>query len=312
MTRQKSIGFLSAVFLATLLLPLTASALVHVARSGENLKQLADRYYGNRKFSMIIRAANGFLHPDNGRLLPGEMVEIPEVTYHRVSVEDTWKDLAARLLGTPRRASFLAEINNMKPDDDALVEGKIIVIPYQLLYVLAPDETLKDIAKFYLGKKFTSKWLRNYNLKKKKKYNRGDALIIPLVCVELTPKERAKKKNRSATIYSKEDRSMQITAAKQLSGLRDDFDNGRYMNIVTTAQRLIGTGRLTKPQQIGIYKFLAFAYVAFNEQTLARAAFKKALDLQPGMDLSPITTSPKILNVFKEACELPANTDEQH
>jgi len=46
--------------------------------------------------------------------------------------------------------------------------------------------------------------------------------------------------------------------------------------------------------------FLAFSYAAFNEMDLVRAALLEALKLQPAMELSPMTTSPKILAIFQE------------
>ena len=67
------------------------------------------------------------------------------------------------------------------------------------------------------------------------------------------------------------------------------------------AERLLGAGKLTVPQQIGVYKYLASAYVAFGEREAAVAVFRQALAKQPEMELSPITTSPKILEAFREA-----------
>ena len=73
------------------------------------------------------------------------------------------------------------------------------------------------------------------------------------------------------------------------------------MEIVASASRLIGRGQLTVPQEIGVYNYLAFAYVALGEKALAVEAFKRTLTLQPEMELSTITNSPKILAVFNEA-----------
>jgi len=85
--------------------------------------------------------------------------------------------------------------------------------------------------------------------------------------------------------------------------MREDFSNGRYLEIVAAAQRLLGTGKLTDPQKIGTYQYLGFAYVAFGMRVEAISAFRKALEFQPEMELSPITTSPKILEVFAAARE---------
>ena len=68
-----------------------------------------------------------------------------------------------------------------------------------------------------------------------------------------------------------------------------------------TASRLLGYGRLTVPQEIGIRNFLASAYVALGERSLAVKTFRRAIELQPEMELSSITNSPKILDAFNEA-----------
>jgi tetratricopeptide (TPR) repeat protein len=276
----------------------------HVARAGETLDQLATLYYGSVSFSMIIRAANGFLHPDDGRLLEGERVRIPEVTYHRVAPGETWEAIADRFLGSPRRGRFLAEMNGAAPTS-ALAEGQVVKVPYQLLYVLAPRETLKTVAAQYLGGAFPASWLNGYNLfKKKKPLGRGDALLVPLANVELTAAAKARIKDAAGADSSAEDKQLQAEAARAIEALRKDYVEGRYVRAVATAARLLGTGKLTIPQQIGVYKYLASAYVAFGDRAAAVAAFREALAKQPEMELSPITTSPKILEVFREAQRL--------
>lgn len=294
---------MARLLLATALLaaPVAAGAHDHVARAGETLDQLATTYYGAVERSMIIRAANGFLHPDDGRLIEGERVKIPEVTYHRATAGDTWETIADRYLGSPRRGRFLAEMNGVDPTS-VLAEGQIVKVPYQLLYVLAPDESLKSVAKQYLGGAFPASWLHSYNLfKKKKTLGRGDALLVPLVNVELTAAAKARIGEAAGGDPTAADREFQAEAARAIARLREDYVKGRYVRVVADAERLLGSGKLTVPQQIGVYKYLASAYVAFRDREAAVAVFGEALARQPDMDLSPITTSPKILEAFREA-----------
>ena len=286
---------------AACLLTEEAAGWVHVARAGENLDELSSRYYGSRDISIAIRAANGFMHPDDGRLLQGERVELPEMIYHEVKDDEEWDQLADRYLGSPKRGRFLAELNGLSPDENP-APGKIVKIPYQLLYVLAPDETLKSIARIFLQGKHSVKWLKEYNFKKKKKWGRGDPLLVPLMNVEFTQKEKERIEGlRGGGAPSAEDQQVQVDAVAQMTKLRESFEQGKYVLIVATAHRLLGTGKLTVPQQIGVYKYLAFAYVAFGDMAQARETFRHALVLQPGMELSPITTSPKILKAFRDA-----------
>jgi phage tail protein X len=299
---RRSCTALAAAVLAVSTLALPAAAWVHVARAGETLEQLARRYYGRPEQSKVIRAANGFVHPNDGRLIEGERVEIPEVTYHRARRGDDWESIAEHYLGSARRGAFLAELNDKHPDEP-LVEGKIIKIPYQLLYILAPDESLKAIARDYLGRARGATWLKDYNLKQKKKYGRGDALLVPLVDVEFAEDERRRTDAERGEQYSGKDLQAQIDAVAQIAAMRKAFATGRYVRMVATGQRLLHVGQLTVPQQIGVHKYLAFAYVALGARQMAHGAFIEAIALQPGMELSPITTSPKILEVFHEARE---------
>jgi nucleoid-associated protein YgaU len=299
-----------AVLIAALSSPLPAAAWIHVARAGETLEQLAGRYYGRPELSMMIRAANGFVHPDDGRLIEGERVEIPEVTYHRVSSGESWSSIAERYLGSARRGKFLAELNG-EAADTILVAGKIVKIPYQLLYILAPDESLRSIARAYLGGKRNSDWLKAYNIKRKKKYGRGDALLVPVVGVEFTDEEQRRITAERDVRFTGEDQQAQARAVAQITALREAYATGRYVQMVAAGQRLLHAGKLTVPQQIGVHKFLGFAYVALGVRDLAVGAFIAAIELQPDMELSPITTSPKILAVFREAREKAAKDNSR-
>ncbi len=293
------IPFIAAAVAFLMLWGGSALAWTHVARDDETLKELAALYYGNPAREIIIRAANGFMHPDDGSLLQGEQVEIPVVTYHSVAEGEDWFSLANRYLGSSKRAPFLAELNDQTAEANP-TPGKIVKIPYQLLYIFAPDETLKSVTRLFMGKDYPPEWLRDYNLRKKKKFGRGDAILIPLIDVEFTAAAKKRIETLSSAKVSEEDKDAQIEAAAQIAKLREAYDRGRYLEIVSLGQALIGGTQLTNPQRVGVYKYLAFAYVAFDETGLARQAFENALELQPSMELSPITVSPKIMTVFQE------------
>lgn len=59
--------------------------------------------------------------------------------------------------------------------------------------------------------------------------------------------------------------------------------------------------QLKQTDQVEAHKYLAFSYVAFGDRNKAKEQFKKALLLNPGMELDPATVSPKIIKVFEEA-----------
>lgn len=309
-SRAAMVSFGVAVLVFFSVLPAIASAWTHVAQAGENLEQLARRYYGKPELSHVIRAANGFVYPDNGSLTQGESVKVPEVYVHRFADGDSWADLAAKYLGTARRGLFLAKMNNFE-FEKVPATGTLIKIPYHLKHIFAPGESLKTVTKLYYGKRQPPSWISKYNFTKKRRFGRGEALIIPLVELEFTPEERERIEEERASRYSARDADDQKEAIKGIAELKSTFEAGKYVEMIAIAERLRGKGRLTIPQQIGVYMYLAFAYVALAEKDLAEQAFLKALRLQPGMDLSPITTSPKILEIFTKAKRIASSAKEK-
>lgn len=285
---------------AVLALSGKASSLNHVARDGETIIQLANRYYGNSDLSMVIRAANGFIHPDDGTLTPGEWVFIPETTPYQFKAGDTWESIADKYLASEKRGKFLAELNEYK-EDSIPPEGTLIRIPYHLRHIFAADETLRSVSKLYYGKNGSSRFLMNYNLTRKKRFNRGEVLIVPLMNISLTEEEMKRVANERGQCFSDSDVEAQSLARDAIAKIKKTFEEGRYLEMVSIAMLTLGRGKLTVPQLIGIHNYLAFAYVALGETTLAFHAFEKALELEPTMELSPITTSPKIRVVFKRA-----------
>jgi hypothetical protein len=189
-----------------------------------------------------------------------------------------------------------AEVDKMPPP------GTIIKVPYHVRHIFARGESLRSVTRSYYGKKRSTRWVRAYNLTKKKRFKWLDVLIFPLMDIELTEEERARlEKERGGRRLTPEDLDEQEKSRLALVEIRRAYAGGRYVQTVALAQRLLGRGRLTVPQRIGLNTFIGNAYVALDQPDLAREAFTEALRLQPAMELSPITTSPKILAVFREA-----------
>ena len=293
-------SFSILVFVWTVLAANQTSAWTHMAKTGETLDQLATRYYGAADKGAVIRAANGFIHPDDGRLVEGEAVFIPEVRYIRVKEGDSWESLANMFLSSARRAGFLAEMNDMN-DDKMPPTGAVIKIPFHLRHIFAKDESLRTVVKLYYKNSRSTEWLKDYNNPGKKKYGRGEVIIIPLLALDFTEPEQTAIDAFRRDLQTKADMERQQKTRHIIAKLKADYETGRYVAMVADASRLLGDGRLTVPQEIGVFNYLAQAYTALGEVEMAIAAFKEALNRQPEMELSTITTSPKILDAFKEA-----------
>lgn len=294
------LALLLLVAFCVLLWTKETAAWIHMAKTGETLDQLAIRYYGIPNKESVIRAANGFIHPDDGRLAEGEAIFIPEVRYIRVKEGDSWESLANAFLSSARRAGFLAEMNNMS-EDKMPPEGAVIKIPFHLRHIFATDESLRTVVKLYYQNRRSTEWLKDYNNPGKKKYGRGEVIIVPLLAIDFTEPEQTAVDAFRQNLQTKADMEYQQQTRQVIAKLKTDYENGRYVAMVADASRLLGDGRLTIPQEIGVYNFLAYAYTALGEKQMAIASFKEALTRGPEMELSTITTSPKILDAFKEA-----------
>jgi tetratricopeptide (TPR) repeat protein len=86
-----------------------------------------------------------------------------------------------------------------------------------------------------------------------------------------------------------------------LGRAKTHYYNGEYENAITELEKaLLYLRQLKRTDQVEAYKYLAFSYVAFGNRIKAKEQFRKALVLDPELELDPATVSPKIIKVFEE------------
>lgn len=89
---------------------------------------------------------------------------------------------------------------------------------------------------------------------------------------------------------------------KMLEKAKLYYNSGEYENAIKQLESALQyLKQLTQNEQVEAYKYLAFSYVAFGDKEKAKEQFKKALVLDPKIELDPATVSPKIIKVFEEA-----------
>jgi len=89
---------------------------------------------------------------------------------------------------------------------------------------------------------------------------------------------------------------------KMLDKAKLYYNNGEYENAINQLESALQyLKQLNKNEQVEAYKYLAFSYVAFGDKEKAKEQFKKALTLDPKLELDPATVSPKIIKIFEEA-----------
>lgn len=80
------------------------------------------------------------------------------------------------------------------------------------------------------------------------------------------------------------------------------YSNGEYESAISELENALQyLKQLESTDQVEAYKYLAFSYVAFGDKEKAKKQFKRALALEPRMELDPTIVSPKIIKVFEEA-----------
>lgn len=82
------------------------------------------------------------------------------------------------------------------------------------------------------------------------------------------------------------------------------YEEGKYFEVIEQAENALKDTNLTLEDRVGIHIIIAFSYIALNKERLAKLEFIEALSLKPELELDPMLTSPKIIQVFKEAKEL--------
>lgn len=294
------------VFAAALLLVSNdASAFSHVVSQGETLAQIAIKVYGTSRFEVAIAGANALDAHGGSAIVPGQRLEIPAPSHHRVAEGETWFHLARIHLGDPQRAGTLARANGAVPWVPP-VPNQEIEIPAVVAHIVAENETMTMLAQRYLGDANKEWELHLYNGRKpEQRLARGDVVLIPLLDLTLT--EEGKKAARVAADRVRTEGGGQAYEAQrhaesEIPSLYGDLRAGRYVEAVAKGNRLLGSGELTKPQLGAIYRALLEAYVALDAHGEAEAACKLwRTNVGSEAKLDPRMTSPKI----RAACETP-------
>ncbi len=90
--------------------------------------------------------------------------------------------------------------------------------------------------------------------------------------------------------------------AVMLERAKGYYNSGEYEEAIKELEDALQfLKQLKQVDQVEAYKYLAFSYVAFGDNVKAKEQFKKAIALNPQLELDPASVSPKIIKVFEEA-----------
>lgn len=285
--------------------PGSSSAFPLIVRKGDTLARIAERVYGRVELEQVLVAANSLDAAGGVPIIAGMRLEVPAVSHRRVMPGESWSSLALELLGDSERSDVLAMSNDAMPWLPP-TEGQEIVVPYNLTYVARAGDSTLTIAYRFLGERDKAWQLDRYNHLKGKPLRRGDVVLVPLTNLPLTPEGKELAAGSFSLVRSEgggRARDAQRRAEAELPALAGDVREGRFVEAVSRANRILGYGELTRAQTATIYKLLTECYVALDAIGLAETACRSWRAADPAAELDPIELSPKILRACTQATE---------
>lgn len=281
------------------------AAHIHVVRPGETLASIAQAYYGDPRRENVLVAENGLTTQGGAAIVVGMRLVIPRVAYHRVQTGETWNQITERYYGDARRAFMLIEANNGtaggQPD-----EGAELLVPYPLRHVANQNDSLRRVGLLYFGNEGpeTIRRLRRFNNLRGLRLARGQVVLAPVADLLLSEEGRRLIEERTGdTVDIGDTRALQQRIDEQLPELHEHVRRGRFTEVISLGNRLLGAGELTGNQVVTIQRDLATAYVALDRVDMAVEAFRTMLTRQPDLEMDVTRTSPTVLRPFRQARE---------
>ncbi len=296
-------------------IPLFAAVITHTVKEGESLTGIAKRYYGSDERFIILAEYNNIPNPK--KIEAGLKLTIPKSLKYKIKKGESLAQIARKYLDDKDRYKALMEINAIS-DPKAVSIDQIIKIPAKIPYTVKKGETLAIIAEKFYGDIKRYSLIASYNfISDPKTLEPGQKLIIPISDLEIVESKTKKidEKKVVKTAPAKElpkenavQKKEEIKGAPQpkdenqllLKKGVDNYFKGKYDEAVTEINSALEKGLKEKEDRVKAYRFLAYTHVAKEEKEEAKRQFKKALEIDPKMELDPVYVSPKIIEVFSE------------
>lgn len=276
----------------------TSDTMAYKVKANDSLGLIAAEFYGDRNKAIFIMVANKIVHPRP--LKAGERLKIPVSRQVTTAPGDTFDSLATTFLGDVRRGTFLAEFNDLSPDD-GLPSGTAISIPFTVTHTAQASETIANITAAYFGDTKHAGMIRRYNFLEKDTIEKGEQLSVPIFNVRL---QASKMPSIGAESKARRDRQhkAQSAAAIAIPAAKQAWRDGDYAEVkAALAEVELDIDYLDLPQAVEVGVLLGSLHVAFNDSKPALEAFKRVLERKPTHQLAPYLYSPKVLAVWKDA-----------
>jgi LysM repeat protein len=295
------VGIIASVGLALFLEVRAAEAsnhtIVYRVRQGDTLQLIAAEFYGDRNKAIFIMVENKIVHAKP--LKPGERLRIPVSKDVTTDLDDSWDSLATTHLGDKRRAPFLAEFNNMSPQEKSIPAGTVLHIPFAVTHTAAATETLASISLAYFGEAKHADLLRRYNFLEKSSLERGESISVPVFHVRL-PAAKQPPVDADAKKRQARNRVVAEIAAAALPKAWKAWQAGEYDDIENLLSP-IELAYTSAKHAAEVHLLLGLVHAAEGKTGLAVEDFKKSLRSNPNQVLRRFEYSPKILQVWEKA-----------
>ncbi len=313
-----------------------AHALKYKPKKDETLSHVALIHYGDPKKWVYITAANFIAEPN--KINRGRPLWVPTVWRYRIKKGDSLSRLSTKYLKDSKRADFLMWLNKIKKPRD-LDAGMLITMPFLLRHRVQQGQSMVDVAKRYYFRSKETGLLRKFNNKRTNVLKPGEIVFVPVFDPDAAydkVKDRVKRyRQREAKVAEEAQEiakkaiaengtaapdSPPTDAATRIleSDAEDDkqsppedlalikkagelYRDGEYARAQANLTRALERNLLSSAHEARAREIMAFCLVALERPKDAEHEFVRLLMVDPKRTLDPVTTSPKIMEVFQRA-----------
>jgi LysM repeat protein len=263
-------------------------------KKGDHLSRISAKYLKDKKRSGFLMWLNRIRDPKEVKV--GSLITMPFLLNHRVKPGESMVDVARRYYFQTKPAGLLRKFNGKRTN--ALKPGERILVP-----IYDPDATyekVKERLKRYQERVAKTTSERPKRPPKPEKVIRPKEVAVKTK--EPTEDKAAEKPNGGSEAAPPEE--FRVTPPEDAALVQKAFKlyrDGEYVLARSNLSKVLDLDRLSEADEAEAREILAFCLVAMDRPKEAEHEFVRLLMVAPDRTLDPVTTSPKILEVFKRA-----------
>lgn len=267
-------------------------------KKGDSLSAIAARYLKDPKHSDFLAWLNQIKHPKDVKV--GNLINIPFLVRHRVQQGQTMVDVARRYYFKSKLTGLLRKFNGKRTN--ALKPGEQVLVP--IFDSQAGYEKVKERRQGYLEREAkVAAAAKERTLREAAAKRAAEAKAAEKHTSSQPEKSSVAEATKvlDSTDTEKDDRTTPPGDAELIRKGFTQYRNGDYELARANLMRVLERGRLSHADEAEAREILACSLVALDRKKEAEHEFVRLLMVAPDRTLDPVTTSPKILEVFERA-----------